>query len=305
MKKNFKRTMSVILAVIMTFMTLSTATVAFAADCEHKNFINVEEKAASGCEDGYTAGKLCLDCATYFEGHELQEAPHSPSGIWVHGVVKDCDEGYVRTQVCTACGETAVEETVTKHDLDTENVIVDQQKCDVIGVAHYKCKVCGEEIDEEVPAKLHSWGEDAEEGWVTIKEKDCTHNGEYRRTCKNCPYVEEKTVEATGHNYVVTDKGKLPTCTENGKTATESCVCGDKKDGSGEVIEASGHFDADGDNYCEVCNQYFTSDLPDGCYCICHHKDGILSYVWQIVLFIFQLFNIEDTCICGLPHYES
>lgn len=304
MKKNFKRTLSLVLAVIMTVMTLSTATVAFAATCEHKNFQWNEEIAAEGCKDGYTRGKYCLDCEKYVEGHQVIDAPHSPDGKWVHGTVKDCEEGYVRSQTCLDCKEKVLTETATKHEIDPESIIIDQQYCHVAGTIHKKCAVCGEEIEEEAPAKLHSWGEDADADWITIKEETCTLDGLYRRSCKNCLFVDEKTVESEGHNYVQVDKGRKPSCTNDGKTAELSCLgCGDIIEG--ETLSAPGHIDNNGDNYCDTCNQYFTADMPDGCYCLCHQEEGFFAYLWQILVFIFQLIGIQDTCACGLVHYEA
>lgn len=302
MKKNFKRTLSVILAVIMTVMTLSTAMFAFAADCAHVNFQWYDEVAAEGCKDGYTRGKYCFDCQKYVEGHVLMPAPHSPSGVWVFGEVKDCDDGYERTQVCTACGETAVKETVTKHDLET--ISVDQQYCDQVGKIQKKCKVCSEEITEDAPATLHSWGEDADAEWTVIKEVTCTLDGLQRRSCKNCLKVEEKVVPATGHDYVKVNSGRKPTCTTEGSTAELSCLnCGDLI--KGESLSAPGHRDNDGDNYCDTCDTYFTADMPDGCYCLCHQKEGFMAVLWDILVFIFRLVGIQDTCACGLVHYEA
>lgn len=39
-----------------------------------------------------------------------------------------------------------------------------------------------------------------------------------------------------------------------------------------------------------------------GCSCLCH-KDGILSYVWKVVLWVSRILGINGTCSCGASHY--
>lgn len=44
------------------------------------------------------------------------------------------------------------------------------------------------------------------------------------------------------------------------------------------------------------------TSTSSSCGCLCH-KDGILSYVWQIVLFVSRIFGINKLCSCGASHY--
>lgn len=40
----------------------------------------------------------------------------------------------------------------------------------------------------------------------------------------------------------------------------------------------------------------------NSCECLCH-KDGILSYVWRIILFVSRFLGINKLCSCGAAHY--
>ena len=72
--------------------------------------------------------------------------------------------------------------------------------------------------------------------WYVIEAPTCTEQGYEARDCSRCDYSEERTIEATGHNYdaEVTD----PTCTEQGFT-TYTCDCGESY--VDNYTEALGH----------------------------------------------------------------
>lgn len=77
----------------------------------------------------------------------------------------------------------------------------------------------------------------------TDKEPTCTLTG-YIAT-KWCPWcfeivIEPKTIPATGHDWELTKKGKMPTCEETGLSDLWTCkVCGETE--GNEVIAALGH----------------------------------------------------------------
>jgi len=42
---------------------------------------------------------------------------------------------------------------------------------------------------------------------------------------------------------------------------------------------------------------------PTSCSHICHKESKFLSLIWKIANFFNKLFNIKDTCVCGVAHY--
>lgn len=300
MNKQLKKTLSLILAVIMTVMSLSS--VSFAADStaadEHAEHVTTEyvEIPAEQCKDGYTAGVYCNTCKVWISGHELMPAPHVPSGKWVlPAAIEDCEKSYIRIQFCDVCNVEVYSETITAHGFEITGT--DKPYCDVAGTQYMKCKVCKKEVSQPLEAKEHSWGE-----WSIISTATCTLDGKQTRSCANCIAVDEVVITALNHNYVIVDAGSLPTCTKEGSTARKACSnCGDVI--PGQTLSYAGHKDADGDSYCDVCDKYFTADVPEGCDCPCHLKSGFLKVLYDIIMFFLQLFNTSQTCVCGAAHY--
>jgi hypothetical protein len=44
-----------------------------------------------------------------------------------------------------------------------------------------------------------------------------------------------------------------------------------------------------------------TPDIID-CFCMCH-KTGLISLLWKIINFIYQIFGTNKECNCGIAHY--
>lgn len=127
------------------------------------------------------------------------------------------------------------------------------------------CADCGEVIDEgEVVGALgHKFSE-----WVVI-EPTCISDGGRLRECESCDYLEEEILEATGHGKELVKGATAPTCEADGHTGITYCAdCGDILD-EGEIIKALGHFDADLDEICDVCDNELSNDGDD--------DDGVLD----------------------------
>ena len=79
----------------------------------------------------------------------------------------------------------------------------------------------------------------------------CTLGGYSQYLCTGCQnsYELEK-LPATGHSFSVTES-KPASCTENGFTEYKCDNCSESKR---EDFTATGHKDADNNNYCDVCN---------------------------------------------------
>ena len=74
---------------------------------------------------------------------------------------------------------------------------VTKPTCTAQGYTTYTCSCCGYSYKaDKVKAKGHSFGD-----WTVVAAATCTENGEEQRKCKNCDHSENRTVEATGHNY--------------------------------------------------------------------------------------------------------
>lgn len=46
-----------------------------------------------------------------------------------------------------------------------------------------------------------------------------------------------------------------------------------------------------------------TESDSSGCDCICHSTSGFEQFFYKIALFFWQLFNMNQTCACGIEHY--
>ncbi len=295
MNNQLKRTLSVVLAVIMTVMTLAMTMPVTAAD-DHTGHATrvIDEIAAGECSDGFTAGVYCNTCGIYISGHETIPALHYPSGVWVTepDPVTDCNQGYIRKQYCTKCNKVIKEEEVEAHDWEIVKTEDPTDDCTKEGKKYKKCKVCGIEVTETIPGEeAHTWG-----SWRTEYEVTCTIDGKDVRYCRKCACYEENIVTAKGHKIKVYDKGLEPTCEKEGREASTMCErCGEVIY-KGTVIPMLDHVDADGDGYCDNCDNY------EDCDCLCHSKNAVISFLYRIVIFFMQIFGQSLECKCGAPH---
>jgi len=272
MKKNFKKSLSLFLAVLMTVSCFSV--VGFAADVDygahngHKDKVVVlEAVTATECTDGKTEGLKCTQCNVTFKEQTVIPAPHN-FGEWVAAETDNCANGYKKTRTCKNAG-------------------------------------CNK--TEEVIINKHSWGDDAEADWGWVGEPaDCTHSGTKSRTCKVCKTSETEEVAALGHKWQKKSDGNRPSCKKEGAISKYVCkVCDEvDPDRNGSTFDKLPHEDNDGDGYCDNgCDGYISYD-GSICSCPCHQKTGILSTLYKIVLFIFRLFKIGQKCGCGADHYK-
>ncbi len=67
------------------------------------------------------------------------------------------------------------------------------------------------------------------------------------------------------------------------------------------VIFSSPELEQEG-SYTLYANDKVIDSSSNSCTCLCH-KTGIVSIVWNIVLVVCKLFNINKTCSCGVEHY--
>lgn len=161
--------------------------------------------------------------------------------------------GYTAGVRCKDCGK-----WLSGHEATTENAvhagpIVDIEKvdatCTVDGhQAGKKCTACGVVTsgNEVIKATGHNYGE-----WKVERASTCTVAGYEARYCA-CGDKQTRDLALASHKAVA-NPGYAATCTQDGRTDGTICsVCG-KDIVAQQVIPATGHTDADGDNACDTC----------------------------------------------------
>ena len=133
--------------------------------------------------------------------------------------------------------------------------------------------------------------------------------------------TEEEILPKTDHT-IKTEAGYAATCDKAGKQDYVYCViegCPYAKGGApigqlagyekykdcnGKVIEALGHGDHNGDDYCDHCGG-FLQENEDGtnCNCICHKRHWFMRIIYKILSFFWKLFGISRTCCSAGVHY--
>lgn len=97
-----------------------------------------------------------------------------------------------------------------------------QATCEDEGIATYKCKECGHEENEIIPATGHSFVE------KVTQEATCVSTGVVEKACSTCNKVESATIEMSPHAYEVTIT-KDATLDAPGVEESTCNVCGDVK----------------------------------------------------------------------------
>ena len=102
--------------------------------------------------------------------------------------------------------------------------------------------------------------------------------------------------------HIYAEKIMAPTCIEGGYTIN-TCHCGDEYIDSYIDVNPVAHMDADGDEYCDWCDDFLgTEDEENNCSHMCH-KSGFMGFIWKIINFFQKLFGINPVCECGKAHY--
>ncbi len=181
------------------------------------------------------------------------------------------------------------------------------------------CSVCGQyyETDLYNPkddttnayAPLgHTYSKDR----TKIKDSTCTEKGYYGYACVYCGEADPNNIEYINqlapHTFGEKVNEVAATCTAEGMKAHYRCtVCNKyfdtaKKEVTKEslVIPKLNHVDKNKDAYCDNCGV-----IMNGCDHICHKQDVFSKLVWFIARLWYQYLGINQTCKCGLPHYEK
>ncbi len=123
-----------------------------------------------------------------------------------------CTEEGINTNTCSVCG-IIEEEPIEMVDHSFEESVIKAATCTSAGTREQKCSVCGYSTGTESIAALgHDYGQYA------IDEVTCTSNGTQYMKCTNCGDSYEKTIQATGHNWVSATCTQAERCTNCGET---------------------------------------------------------------------------------------
>ena len=119
-----------------------------------------------------------------------------------------------------------------EHEWETE--VTKEPTCTETGVKSTRCKHCGKQSQEEIPALGHQWERQV------IKEPTCTEAGKSSEVCSRCGQEKpgsEETIDPLGHQWErkVTEE---PTCTEAGVASMVCKRCGLERE---ESIDPLGH----------------------------------------------------------------
>ena len=150
-----------------------------------------------------------------------------------------CTEaGNIAYYRCTGCGKYFSDEAAL-HELTAQQLVVpaeghkpvaDPEKpatCTQTGLtAGSHCEICGTVLTEQKTVK--ALGHELTD-WRLSLAPTCTADGEQKRTCSRCDFVETKTISKLGHEMTDWEVALAPTCTAEGQRERH-CIRCDRKE---------------------------------------------------------------------------
>lgn len=288
--------------------------------------------APDRCKPG-VSGKTVYECCPDVVVYEGDIIPATEPHDWKETTDKadNCANGYTITKTCNYCGEVETTEVAAgTHDLSV--VVYETEKdCKKERTIYYACSICGftdKEVEIDGVTYKYIFAEviEAKEdctwtSWTYEQKPSCVVEGKKTRKCLACGKTEEEILPKTDHT-IKTEAGYAATCDKAGKQDYVYCViegCPYAKGGApigqlagyekykdcnGKVIEALGHGDHNGDDYCDHCGG-FLHENEDGtnCNCICHKRHWFMRIIYKILSFFWKLFGISRTCCSAGVHY--
>lgn len=161
-------------------------------------------------------------------------------------IVLHCTETGIEKTICVDCGEVLKEEPRSSigHSFGNWSITVpatctedgtETRFCDRTNCSHFETRIIN---------KSHTW-----DFGTTTKRPTCLENGEKTYKCTVCGETETKSLQATDHQYTITQSTPV-SCTEDGYVKKTCSVCGDVK----EETKKGGHrYEGGG---CEKCGAY-------------------------------------------------
>lgn len=222
MKMNFKKTLSLILAVLMVMTVVPMSGMASEEVCTHENATIDKLSAVNGQPRHYVNN--CPDC-----GLDKAENCFGPDATTC-GEAKKC-------AICDQIIGAALDHTFAPGVENEETLKTTGTDCQVANTYYETCTECGavSENDEDVfPSTTNFGPHDWDEGTVTYENCEEAGTRTYKCEIEGCDAEREEAVEASGHDfdkveedrYLVEDS--VATC-KKGAEYYYSCVnCGAK-----------------------------------------------------------------------------
>lgn len=282
------------------------------------------------CEFNGSKSRHCSRCnektdVTAIEAREhnfVDTTVETPATCLTSGIMNQKCDNDTETDEYVAC-------TLTRtrvidplgHDFDE---IVDEVEatCVATGKRAYKqCFECEKYFADDAEENDEN-GEDNTEAFVIpvdttnhdwSESVSSVSNGTEKTHFRTCERTGCNAKHGIGHNFTADFKEyEAATCLEEG---SERAFCSYCKGFVYRIIPKTGHKDADKNNKCDVCGTTIEEkpadpapELPDeggtkpACSCNCH-KNGIIGFIYDLVLFFQRLLGLNKTCICGEAHY--
>lgn len=183
-------------------------------------------------EKGYTT-HTCHCENSYIDSY-INALGHN-CGEWYLVIAPTCTTDGVEKRDCSRCEYNETNTLgATGHTYIPEITL---PTCTEKGCKTYICS-CGDSyIDSYTTALGHSYG-----AWYEVTASTCITEGSARRDCSRCSHFETKAVDVLGHD-IVHHEAKLPTCTESGWEAYDTCA---RCDYSTKIeLSATGHSTSD------------------------------------------------------------
>ena len=199
-------------------------------------------------------------CSTYMTcycGNTMGELKAHTEGKTVveNNVAPDCVNtgSYDNVVYCSVCGEELSRETVTVDALGHTEVIDEAVSPDCVntGLTEGKhCSVCNEVLVAQTVVDALGHTEVTDEAVDATCTTDGKTEGKHCSVC-NEVLVAQEIVPATGHAW---DEGVITTEPKCEEAGIKTFTCKDCKTTRTEVVEATGHHDADKNNRCDECD---------------------------------------------------
>ena len=248
--------------------------------------VDVEGKAATCTEDGYTAHKAC-ECG-YTEGKEVISAAHKYETIAAQAPTCTVG-GWAEHKYCGVCGDTTEHEIYDA--LGHSEIAHDAQAATCVAEgwsAYVTCSRCDYTTYEEIPVNAENHAN------VVVDEAvdaTCTEDGLTEGShCEACgATIKAQTTISASHSLVDVE-GKAKTCTEDGYTAYKACENCDYEEG--KTVLVVGHELADGEAQASTCTTQGWSAYE---YCT------VCSYTTKVLLDLDASNHtfVDDECECG------
>lgn len=137
----------------------------------------------------------------------------------------ECQSTVMVNGVAVQCTATSVVPTTAKHTVPANTAYVLCATCTETGLISYTCTVCGQHVDETVPALGHLYDK-ANDLPVQSKISTCKEAGYDVYKCKRCGVNITVSRSLAPHSVAQWNPVKAATCTSEGERQGWCSVCG-------------------------------------------------------------------------------